>query len=474
MRSKSGQVGTAAIVIGAVAFGLYALYRNNQASSGSSDGSGFGGSDDMGDQKQSYVYVGGDSAANDITPTSGITNDSNSYLKGYYDLAKQQSVVGDIPSDEPIYDPFGLWTDPSAPTDTRSSDQGMSYWNPTSPSSQAADNSSGLASITPFEWLLGVAGVAGSYGSAFGESLIKQSGKGLLSDTFEGGLKSIPFGQGEKAAKFVIGSSDETAEEIAQYGSNTALKALASNVDEAAELGVKASSKTLTTLGKVGVASIPFIGIVAGSEFDVAVDDRDRFQAYTANILGDVVGGLGGAAVGLFTVNPVGIAAGSVGGQLVVQNAVYAGFDHLDDIKASIQSGYGSVAQFVTSPIAALGSSGNANKQSSSKVEVAKASAPTAFETFVSPVTQSIAPTQSVATAPVSSGSSSSKKKSSSSSSSSQVSKAPTLLDYVSSSNKQSVSTASSKSSNVSSQGVSANIGYKSVNTAFGTIVIKK
>lgn len=473
MKSKSGQVGTAMLVIGAAAVGLYAIYKNNQDSSGSSDGSGFGGSDDMGDQNDSYVYVGGDSSVNDIVPTDNLTNDDGGYLTGYYDLTNQQSVIGEIQSDEPIYDPFGLWTDPTTPSDTKASDNGMSYWNPESPSTDVSSQSSGLSSITPAEWLLGAAGMAGSYGSAFGESLLKKSGKGILSDTFEGGLKSIPFGQGEKAAKFVIGSSDDAATEVAEYGSNSALKALASNIDEAAELGVKSSSKGLTTLGKIGVSAIPFIGIVASAEFTTAFDGRSRYQTYPVETVADIVGGLGGAIVGLFTANPLGVAAGAVGGQIVVSNALYAGIDHLNDIKASVQSGYNTVSQFVTSPIAK--SSGNANKQSSSKVEVAKASAPTAFETFVSPVTQSVAPTQSVSTSPVSS-SSSSKKKSSSSKSSSAKNAGTTFLDYTGTNkNQQSKApTSTLKSSNVSSQGVSANIGYKTVNTAFGTIVVKK
>ena len=82
--------------------------------------------------------------------------------------------------------------------------------------------------------------------------------------------------------------------------------------------------------GQYGSRLIPFVGIVAGAEFDRWVDDRPRWLAYPTNIAGDLVGGALGVATSPLAVTGVGatVPVGlSIAGQVGTEMAIYGAYD---------------------------------------------------------------------------------------------------------------------------------------------------
>jgi len=196
---------------------------------------------------------------------------------------------------------------------------------------------------------LGVLGLTGSYFTALGEGFI--TGKKSLKAISKTGIESIPV-VGKRAASFMdepIEAGAKRAASIIDEPIGAGVKRAVSFIDEPIEAGAKRTIKLLSEpvvetgaryagkkiIGagaktalkrttKVGIGLIPFVGTVAGAEFDVAVGGRSRPLAYTANIVGDIVGGLAGAAGALFGGLP-GI-AGGIGGQIGGEQAVYSLF----------------------------------------------------------------------------------------------------------------------------------------------------
>ena len=131
-----------------------------------------------------------------------------------------------------------------------------------------------------------------------------------------------------------IGTAIKPTPKVSYPVEKIAVKATVSETGE--EVIEKASRGVLKSGlkkgGKVLVGSVPLIGIAAGSEFDVAVDERPRWLAYPANILGDLVGGILGvvtapaALTGIGAVIPV---TAAIGGQVATESLIYGGYDIL-------------------------------------------------------------------------------------------------------------------------------------------------
>lgn len=149
-------------------------------------------------------------------------------------------------------------------------------------------------------------------------------------------LKEVPV-VGKPLAEFVE-PSKVVGEDVIQKAGITVGDDLAV---EAAQAAGKGFLKTAgQKVAKYGVSAIPFAGIVAGSEFDVAVDNRPRWLAYPTNVLGDVVGGILGVVTAPAAVTGVGAAvpvAASIAGQVAVSEGVYGLYDYLNP-KAEIAS----------------------------------------------------------------------------------------------------------------------------------------
>lgn len=201
------------------------------------------------------------------------------------------------------------------------------------------NNSTGLlgTGVTAGQFALGSVGMAGSYFSSFGESVIKRAPDGtpLLKQTYKSAIEDIPI-FGKKAASFVGSESLEVGgktiakdvtEAAVESGSKSAIKLAGGQIAEAGakEVGFSALKSVGKKGAKIGISTIPLIGTAAGAEFDVRVSGKSRLQAYTANIVGDVIGGGVGALLAPFGGAP-GI-VGGIGGQIAGEQAVYGLFN---------------------------------------------------------------------------------------------------------------------------------------------------
>ena len=306
------------LIAGAIAGGAYLIYKTFNPEANESGEGSFGGSDDQFEddllEQQGF----------DIDPNSVEVYDPNSVE--VYDPYEVIDETTNIPIDTPII------TDPN-PSDSGSSnnDGGYTYIPPTDAIDQAGDAIAGGQdpAITLPQYGLGVIGLTGSYFSAFGKNLLKTSsniaeegGQSILKRTAKTGIADIPF-IGKNADNFVFGGSNKVFKIGGEQVGESALKI---GGEQLAESAFKAGAKRTA---KVGVGLIPFVGTVAGAEFDVAVSDRPRVLAYGANIFGDILGALavaGGALIGVSETG-VGAVALGVGGQIAGEQVVYAPYD---------------------------------------------------------------------------------------------------------------------------------------------------
>jgi len=136
------------------------------------------------------------------------------------------------------------------------------------------------------------------YGAKFAEDIApnRAAVKGISSATEEAAAKSLD----KRAVSFLDRQILKGAEKSVS--------------EDAAQAGVKVlSKKTLLTGAKYGVKSVPFIGLGAGIAIDKA-SGVGTYQAITRNVVGDIFGGVAGAAGAL--AGGVGGFAGAVGGQI--------------------------------------------------------------------------------------------------------------------------------------------------------------
>jgi hypothetical protein len=134
-----------------------------------------------------------------------------------------------------------------------------------------------------------------------------------LEETGEAGLKATEKAEVKGAAKSLEKRGVKTVAE------NT--------IEDGLKSGVKRTTK-------VGISLIPFVGTAGGSEFDVrtrpelvALKDRGYakeayFRAATANIVGDILGGVGAVAGSIVPYG--GTVAGGIGGQVGGEMGTYA------------------------------------------------------------------------------------------------------------------------------------------------------
>ena len=346
------------MIIGAGVIGVIALSKlfSGAVDGGAASGS-IGGGDEFSDEM--LAQQGFDIDPNTAyDPASGTEAPAVDSGDEYYDreLVPNQNEPAEEQPKKPITSDPGLWNIYANPIQPIYDVQGeeIGYYDHQNkqsvfnmPSITPEKTSTGMlgSGISPSQLGLGVLGFTGSYFTEFGEAMAKRtgrsaigesaeaiakrSGRSIVTESYEQGIKNIPF-----FGKKIFG--DESAEAIAKKATRSlggdviekagklSLRRVGKTVGgEAIESGLKGFFKRI---GKYGIAWIPFIGTVAGSEFDVSVDGRTRPQAYTANIIGDVVGGLMGA-LGIVA-SPFGAAAIGVGGQVAGEQAAYAAFDY--------------------------------------------------------------------------------------------------------------------------------------------------
>ena len=262
------------------------------------------------------------------------------------DLLGQQGFVIDpnvsYPEEPVIYDPYIALDQPTQIPDSTPNEITPSGSDPDTflPSNdtiiQASQDMAGgtPASITLPQYGLGVVGLTGTYFSAFGKQLFKSSddvGSSLLKRTVKEGVGDIPL-LGKSASSFVFGGSEDLLSAGIKQGGELALKSVAPEVVESgAKVLVKSGVKRA---GKTAIGLIPFVGTVAGSEFDVAVGGRSRPLAYMANAFGDVLGALSVALGGLVGISETGVGAVAlgVGGQVAGEQAVYGSSDYVRNL----------------------------------------------------------------------------------------------------------------------------------------------
>lgn len=285
------------IALGALGLGAYALLKNSGVLDDSKGEGSIGGTEegDLG-QDQGFRNIAADPNTIPDQPVTSIT-DYN------YTVPASDSII----PPQNLTDPYNL-----VPTIT-----------PYSPSNggQGVDSqTSGLfgTGISAGEASLGVAGLLPSAFTKYGEKV------GSKSDT---ALKKI-IPEAVTETPFVGKKLGDLYTPI-----NTVNKPTISLLQESTEAGAKYGLKEIGKTGaKVAVGTLPFIGTAAGAEFDVAVDNRSRGTAYTANILGDVVGGVLGGVTAPFALTGVGAAvpvALTIGGQIATESLVYGVADTL-------------------------------------------------------------------------------------------------------------------------------------------------
>ena len=184
------------------------------------------------------------------------------------------------------------------------------------------DNKGFLGISTPM-WAISALGTSGSYFTGFGSQSTKrlfnigeESSEGLLKASLKQGAEDTPIiGKQISSALFT-----ETGEGIVKK-----------SLETGAEVGGKSLLKSgLKTSSKIGLASIPIIGTLAGTFFDMRVSDKSFGSAITANIVGDVVGGGAVAATAPLALTGVGalvpLGAG-IAGQVGGEQATYLAID---------------------------------------------------------------------------------------------------------------------------------------------------
>jgi hypothetical protein len=290
--------GNQIIAITAIGLGAYALLKGTGVLGGTEKGEGsLGGTEDNLSEDQGFRNITADPNTIPEQPLSSITD--------YYYTTPDVDYINPPQS-----------ITPQNPLETT-----------ITPITSKSDNTkidtqtSGLfgSGISAGEASLGVAGLLPSAFTKFGEKVGAKNTDNIFKKVIPEAVKDTPF-VGNKLSDLY-------------KPSNVAQDTLKVGTTGIVEVGAKTTIKEIgKTSAKVAVGAIPLIGTAAGAEFDVAVDNRSRPVAYTANVLGDVVGGvLGGitsplALTGIGGVVPFTL---TVGGQVATESLVYGIADTL-------------------------------------------------------------------------------------------------------------------------------------------------
>lgn len=311
------------IAVGAIGLGVYALLRGTGILGSNEKGEGsIGGSDDPLTDDQGFRTINNDP---NTIPNQITAEESPSY-EGYYP-----------PSIEPNVEPIPPDLVDAIPSSRyRSSD------------AEGIDSqTSGLfgTGISTGEAGLGLAGFLPSVFTKTGERAVSKNTDSIFKRIIPEAVEETPL-VGKKLAQFAYGNVGSVDNTITSGLTKPTAEMLAQSTQGSLNIGVQYGAKTgLKEIGKksakVAVGAVPFIGTAAGAEFDVAVDARSRPLAYTANALGDFVGGALGifttpvAATGIGAVVPVAV---GIGGQVATESLVYG-------IAGTLSGGSGAVNQ---------------------------------------------------------------------------------------------------------------------------------
>lgn len=295
------------IAITALGLGAYALLKGTGVIGGDDKGEGsIGGTDDQFSEDQGFRNIAADPNTIPEQPITNIQDYSYSIPTDYIIPPQNIQTINPL---EPIITPYSPVTSGSSKIDTQTS---------------------GLfgSGISAGEAALGVAGFLPSAFTKFGEKVGSKSDN-ILKRTIPEAVEETPF-IGKKLADVYKPTTDIATKPLLQESTEGVLKF---GTTEVVEAGAKTGLKQIGKTGaKVAVGAIPLIGTAAGAEFDVAVDNRSRPVAYTANVLGDVVGGVLGGITSPLALTGIGAAvpvALTVGGQIATESLVYGISDTL-------------------------------------------------------------------------------------------------------------------------------------------------
>lgn len=174
--------------------------------------------------------------------------------------------------------------------------------------------------ITVTDASIGVIGLVPSRFTSIGQSLVPNAGTKAAVSTEKKLTQTAADSASRKGVTDLAESGTQSALKNMPFGSGLANAYVRLNTpsESLAKAGLKKAGKTTLAL-------VPFVGTVAGAEFDVRTDNRNRAQAYTANILGDIAGG----AANVATIAFGGGVPGDIGAQIGVTQGVYSTTDQI-------------------------------------------------------------------------------------------------------------------------------------------------